>query len=68
MTHTLNDIEKEIQRTIDLNTNITEKIRIKKGMLALLKQEIEDLYLEQDRNNDKLIKLYDKKNKQSGPS
>ncbi|CAF1555550.1 unnamed protein product, partial [Rotaria sordida] len=46
MTHTLNDIEKEIQRTIDLNTNITEKIRIKKGMLALLKQEIEDLYLE----------------------
>ncbi|CAF0929834.1 unnamed protein product [Rotaria sordida] len=68
MTHTLNDIEKEIQRTIDLNTNITEKIRIKKDMLALLKQEIEDLYLEQDRNNDKLIKLYDKKNKQSGPS
>ncbi|CAF1177009.1 unnamed protein product [Rotaria sordida] len=68
MTHTLNDIEKEIQRTIDLNTNITEKIRIKKGMLVLLKQEIEDLYLEQDRNNDKLIKLYDKKNKQSGPS
>jgi len=30
-------------------------------MLVLLKQEIEDLHHEQDRNNNELIKFYDKK-------
>ncbi|CAF4451863.1 unnamed protein product [Rotaria magnacalcarata] len=67
MACTLEEIEKEIAHIIQLNTNVITKIRIKKDMLVLLKQEIEDLHLEQEDHNDQIIKLYDEKNKQLGP-
>ncbi len=48
---------------MELNTLNTDNIKVKKSMLEMLKKEINDLCILQDKYNNELIALFQKKSK-----
>jgi hypothetical protein len=48
---------------MELNTSNTHSIKVEKAMLEMLRKEINDLCILQDKYNDELIALYQKKSK-----
>ncbi|CAF0910584.1 unnamed protein product [Rotaria sordida] len=61
---TLATIFHRIKFVMETNTNITRTIQLKKDMITLLKEEIDVLYVDQEKHNDRLKELYSLKQKE----